>query len=53
MCVCLSVKILIQRNEATKEKLPELFYCKLPPGVENMSILLVDPMLATGSLSLL
>jgi len=44
-------KILIQRDESTVEKLPKLFYCKLPPGVENMHVLLVDPMLATGGSS--
>ena len=32
----------------TAEKLPKMFYCKLPPGVEKMQVLLVDPMLATG-----
>ena len=41
-------KILIQRDETTPEKLPKMFYCKLPPGIENMNVLLVDPMLATG-----
>jgi uracil phosphoribosyltransferase len=41
-------KILIQRDESTAEKLPKMFYCKLPPGVEKMQVLLVDPMLATG-----
>ena len=39
-------KILIQRDEDTA--LPKLFYKKLPAGIENMQILLVDPMLATG-----
>eukprot|EP00617_Octactis_speculum_P024709 CAMPEP_0185765334 /NCGR_PEP_ID=MMETSP1174-20130828/28810_1 /TAXON_ID=35687 /ORGANISM="Dictyocha speculum, Strain CCMP1381" /LENGTH=223 /DNA_ID=CAMNT_0028448401 /DNA_START=14 /DNA_END=685 /DNA_ORIENTATION=- len=41
-------KILIQRDESTEEKLPRLFYCKLPPGITEMEVLLVDPMLATG-----
>lgn len=41
-------KILIQRNEASKEKEPIFYYSKMPPGVEDMHILLCDPMLATG-----
>jgi len=41
-------KILIQRNEESKEKEPKLFYSKMPPGVDKMDILLCDPMLATG-----
>mmetsp|Transcript_34970 Transcript_34970/g.45092 ORF Transcript_34970/g.45092 Transcript_34970/m.45092 type:complete len:161 (-) Transcript_34970:704-1186(-) len=42
-------KILIQRDESTAEKLPKLFYCKLPKKInENMNVLLCDPMLATG-----
>ncbi|CAJ1933796.1 unnamed protein product [Cylindrotheca closterium] len=41
-------KILIQRDESDPEKRPTLFYSKMPPGVENMYILLCDPMLATG-----
>lgn len=41
-------KILIQRDESDSEKRPKLFYSKMPPGVENMHILLCDPMLATG-----
>ncbi|CAN0342794.1 unnamed protein product, partial [Phaeothamnion confervicola] len=35
-------KLLIQRDEASADKHPVLFYRKLPP------VLLVDPMLATG-----
>ena len=38
-------KILIQRDEATCE--PVLFYSKLPP-LEGKTIMLLDPMLATG-----
>ena len=34
------------RNEETLE--PETYYCKLPEGIENKLVLLVDPMLATG-----
>ena len=41
-------KILIQRDESHPDKIPKLFYSKLPPGIENMYVLLCDPMLATG-----
>ena len=41
-------KILIQRNENTKEKFPQLFYVKLPNDIHNRTVILVDPMLATG-----
>ncbi len=34
------------RNEETLE--PCEYYCKLPEGIEDMLVLLVDPMLATG-----
>ena len=34
------------RNEETLE--PETYYCKLPVGIEDKLVLLVDPMLATG-----
>ncbi len=34
------------RNEETLE--PCEYYCKLPDGIENTLVLLVDPMLATG-----
>ena len=34
------------RNEETL--MPETYYCKLPEGIEDKLILLVDPMLATG-----
>ncbi len=34
------------RNEETLE--PQEYYCKLPDGIENKLVLLVDPMLATG-----
>jgi len=45
-------KILIQRNEASQEKEPVLYYSKMPPGVEDMHVLLCDPMLATGGSAL-
>ena len=45
-------KILIQRDEEHPDKIPKLFYSKLPPNVNetcsNGGILLCDPMLATG-----
>ena len=41
-------KILIQRDESHPEKLPKLFFSKLPPGVQKKYVLLCDPMLATG-----
>ena len=34
------------RNEETLE--PQPYYCKLPAGIENKTVFLVDPMLATG-----
>lgn len=34
------------RNEETLE--PYEYYCKLPDGIENKTVFLVDPMLATG-----
>lgn len=43
------VKILIQRNETSPEKAPHLYFVsKIPHGIEQMNILLCDPMLATG-----
>lgn len=41
-------KILIQRDENHPLKLPKLFYCKLPPDIAERTVLLVDPMIATG-----
>mmetsp|Transcript_109094 Transcript_109094/g.315185 ORF Transcript_109094/g.315185 Transcript_109094/m.315185 type:complete len:221 (-) Transcript_109094:89-751(-) len=46
-------KILIQRDESHPDKIARLFYSKMPPGVENMHILLCDPMLATGGSAIL
>ena len=34
------------RDEETA--IPHEYYCKLPEGIENMSVMLLDPMLATG-----
>jgi len=41
-------KILIQRDETTKEKTPVLYYKKWPKNVANKTALICDPMLATG-----
>jgi uracil phosphoribosyltransferase len=43
-------KILIQRNEATKDKEPDerYNYAKLPQDIADRWVLLLDPMLATG-----
>ena len=36
----------LYRNEETLE--PQEYYCKLPSGIENKVVMIVDPMLATG-----
>lgn len=41
-------KILIQRDESTAAKTPVLMYSKLPGDIAQRTVLLVDPMLATG-----
>merc|ERR1711991_379641 len=43
---CVIGKILIQRDEETAE--PQLFYAKLPEDIADRTVLLLDPMLATG-----
>ena len=43
---CVIGKILIQRDEETAQ--PELFYAKLPNDIADRTVLLLDPMLATG-----
>eukprot|EP00922_Rhytidocystis_sp_ex-Travisia-forbesii_P049618 GHVS01073837.1.p1 GENE.GHVS01073837.1~~GHVS01073837.1.p1 ORF type:complete len:198 (-),score=22.56 GHVS01073837.1:52-645(-) len=43
---CRIGKILIQRDEETAE--PVLYYKKLPPDINERSVLLLDPLLATG-----
>lgn len=45
---CKVGKILIQRDESHPRKLPKLFYDKVPKDVDQLHILLCDPMLATG-----
>ena len=34
------------RNEETLQ--PDTYYCKLPQGIEDKLVLVIDPMLATG-----
>ncbi|KAL7528898.1 hypothetical protein ACHAWF_002757 [Thalassiosira exigua] len=41
-------KLWIQRNEGSKAKEAVHSCTKLPPGVEDMDVILCDPMLATG-----
>lgn len=43
---CSIGKILIQRDEQTA--LPELYYHRLPRDIKESTVLLCDPMLATG-----
>lgn len=45
--VCVG-KILIQRDEHHPDKIPKLFYSKLPQDVADRDILLVDPMIGTA-----
>ena len=45
-------KILIQRDESHPEKLPELFYQKLPKDIAERFVILVDPLLATAGESI-
>jgi len=37
----------IYRDEETME--PHRYYCKMPPGIEEADVILIDPMLATGN----
>jgi len=39
-------KVLVQRDEETFE--PKFFFAKLPAGIENHNVILLDPMVATG-----
>jgi uracil phosphoribosyltransferase len=41
-------KILIQRDESKADKPAVMYYSKLPPDVGSKTIILCDPMLATG-----
>lgn len=43
-------KILIQRDEETSK--PKLFYDKLPEDIADRWVLLLDPMFATGKISI-
>ena len=44
-------KILIQRDETTPDKLPQLYYKKLPRDIADCFVILVDPMLATAGIN--
>jgi len=46
-------KILIQRDESLPNKPAKFFYSKMPSSLNECSILLLDPMLATGNSSIL
>lgn len=46
-----TAKVLIQRCEKTAA--PTLYYSKLPPDIGSCSVLLCDPMLATGGSALM
>lgn len=41
-------KMLIQRNEESKEKEPVIFYKKLVKNIDQKTVFLVDPMMGTG-----
>ena len=41
-------KILIQRDETSKEKNAIFYYSKLPPQISECQVFVLDPMLATG-----
>lgn len=41
-------KILVQRDESTEDKGAKLFYSKLPDNITETTVMLLDPMLATG-----
>ena len=40
----------MERNEETHQ--PREYYAKMPKGIENRSVFLIDPMLATGGSAL-
>lgn len=42
-------KILIQRDETSPQKEAKLFYSKLPENIKDYVVVLMDPMLASGS----
>lgn len=45
---CKIGKIMIQTNEKTME--PELYYCRLPPNIQEFKVFLMDATVATGVL---
>lgn len=44
--------VLVQRDEESEDKKPIFFYSKFPDDVAKRTIMLVDPMLATGGSAL-
>jgi uracil phosphoribosyltransferase len=46
-------QLLIQRDELDAKKSANLFWMKLPLGIEKMHVFLLDPMLATGGSAVL
>mmetsp|Transcript_632 Transcript_632/g.879 ORF Transcript_632/g.879 Transcript_632/m.879 type:complete len:232 (-) Transcript_632:337-1032(-) len=46
-----TAKVLIQRDEETAE--PKFFYQKLPANIGSLTVILCDPMLATGGSALM
>ena len=42
-------KLLIQRDPTDHDKPPTVVYSKLPKGIDQQQVVVVDPMLATGS----
>jgi uracil phosphoribosyltransferase len=44
--------LLIQRDESVAEKPARFLYSKMPPGIAEADVLLLDPMLASGGSSI-
>jgi uracil phosphoribosyltransferase len=44
-------KILIRRDESSPDKSAKLYYSKLPTGIADSQVLMLDPMLATATSS--
>jgi uracil phosphoribosyltransferase len=45
-------KLLIQRDESVAEKPARFLYSKMPPGIDQADVMLLDPMLGTGGSSI-
>ncbi|VDD93543.1 unnamed protein product, partial [Enterobius vermicularis] len=48
---CKIGKIMIQTNEKTME--PELYYCRLPPNIQEFKVFLMDATVATGAAAMM